>query len=132
MSRRGEVYVFEAPAGIIEETDAGEYVFQYSDAYLARPDAVGVSLTLPLRREPYVADQLFAFFDGLIPEGWLLDLYAKNWKLNTGDRMALLLAACRDCIGAVAVIALEAVEGDLHASSVQARSEDAAARKTAP
>lgn len=107
MSRRGQVYVSDEPAGIIEETDSGDYVFQYSEAYLARPDAVGVSLTLPLRPEPYVADQLFAFFDGLIPEGWLLNLYAQNWKLNAGDRMALLLAACRDCIGAVSVIDLE-------------------------
>lgn len=107
MSRQGQVYVLDVPAGTIEETDEGEYVFQYSDEYLARPDAVGVSLTLPLRHEPYVADQLFAFFDGLIPEGWLLNLYAKNWKLNAGDRMALLLTACRDCIGAVAVVASE-------------------------
>jgi len=112
VSRRGQVYVFDVPAGIIEETDAGEYIFQYSDEFLARPDAVGVSLTLPLRSQPYIAEQLFAFFDGLIPEGWLLNLYAKNWKLNAGDRMALLLAACHDCIGAVAVVALETNDED--------------------
>lgn len=107
MSRKGQVYVFDAPAGVIEETDSGDYIFRYSEAYLASPGAVGISLTLPLRPEPYVADQLFPFFDGLIPEGWLLNLYTKNWKLNPGDRMALLLAACRDCVGAVAVVPIE-------------------------
>jgi serine/threonine-protein kinase HipA len=44
---------------------------------------------------------MFAFFDGLIPEGWLLDLAVRNWKLDPRDRMGLLLEACRDCIGAV-------------------------------
>jgi serine/threonine-protein kinase HipA len=46
---------------------------------------------------------LFAFFDGLIPEGWLLDIAEKNWKINYKDRMGLLLTCCKDCIGAVSV-----------------------------
>lgn len=46
---------------------------------------------------------LFPFFDGLIPEGWLLDIAERNWKLNPRDRMGLLLACCKDCIGAVSV-----------------------------
>jgi serine/threonine-protein kinase HipA len=46
---------------------------------------------------------LFPFFDGLIPEGWLLDIAQKNWKLNPRDRMGLLMACCKDCIGAVSV-----------------------------
>lgn len=107
MSRRGRVFAFDVPAGVIEETDAGDYVFRYDDAYLGRERAAPVSLTLPLRRDPYLSEKLFPFFDGLIPEGWLLDLYAKNWKLNPGDRMGLLLSACRDCIGAVHVVAEE-------------------------
>jgi len=47
---------------------------------------------------------LFAFFEGLIPEGWLLDIAVTTWKINKNDRMGLLLACCRDCIGAVSVI----------------------------
>jgi serine/threonine-protein kinase HipA len=46
---------------------------------------------------------MFPFFDGLIPEGWLLDIAQKNWKLNPRDRMGLLMACCKDCIGAVSV-----------------------------
>jgi serine/threonine-protein kinase HipA len=46
---------------------------------------------------------LFSFFDGLIPEGWLLDIAEKNWKLNPRDRMGLLLMCCKDCIGAISV-----------------------------
>ncbi len=45
----------------------------------------------------------FSFFEGLIPEGWLLDIASENWRINKNDRMGLLLACCRDCIGAVSV-----------------------------
>jgi serine/threonine-protein kinase HipA len=104
VSRRGRVFVADVLAGFIEETAAGEYVFRYDPSYLSRPRAEPVSLTMSLRAEPYVAEELFPFFDGLIPEGWLLGLVTRNWKLDPGDRMALLLAACRDCIGAVHVV----------------------------
>jgi hypothetical protein len=48
-----------------------------------------------------------AFFDGLIPEGWLLEIAEKTWKIDPRDRMGLLLACCRDCIGAAGVVPLE-------------------------
>ena len=70
---------------------------------LQRDDAQPVSLTLPLREEPYVSQVIFPFFDGLIPEGWLLDVATKSWKINERDRMGLLLACCNDCIGAVSI-----------------------------
>jgi serine/threonine-protein kinase HipA len=62
-----------------------------------------VSLTLPLQDKPHVSRTMIPFFDGLIPEGWLLEIAEKNWKLNARDRMGLLLACCRDCIGAVSI-----------------------------
>ncbi|MBP5751348.1 MAG: HipA N-terminal domain-containing protein [Treponema sp.] len=62
-----------------------------------------VSLTLPLREEVYVSNTLFPFFDGLIPEGWLLDVVERNWKLDGRDRFGLMLVACRDCIGDVRI-----------------------------
>lgn len=75
----------------------------YIDSYTTQPGARPVSLTLPLRKAPYTSKVLFPFFDGLIPEGWLLDIAQKNWKLNPRDRMGLLLACCKDCIGAVSI-----------------------------
>ena len=42
---------------------------------------MAVSLSLPLREEPYVDKRLFPFFDGLIPEGWLLEIAAQTWRL---------------------------------------------------
>jgi serine/threonine-protein kinase HipA len=89
-------------AGILIEDEEG-YHFQYRDEYLQANDSEPVSLTLPLQEKPFHEKVLFPFFDGLIPEGWLLDIAEKNWKLSTRDRMALLLKTCHDCIGAVSI-----------------------------
>jgi serine/threonine-protein kinase HipA len=103
MSRRATVMFREMVAGRIVEDERG-YHFTYDDEYLRHPSAQPVSLTLPLRAEEYSANTMIPFFDGLIPEGWLLDIAQENWKLDPRDRMGLLLACCRDCIGAVSVL----------------------------
>jgi serine/threonine-protein kinase HipA len=104
--RRAEVYMQGRLTGTLEERDTG-YVFAYSPDYLDRVDSTAVSLSLPLQSEPFEDKRLFPFFDGLIPEGWLLDIAEHTWKLNPRDRMGLLLACCRDCIGAVSIVPME-------------------------
>ena len=103
MSREAIVRWIGVPAGALSETDEG-YVFRYFESWYDVPGASAVSLTLPLRKEPYISKTMFAFFDGLIPEGWLLDVATETWKLDPRDRMGLLLVCCRDCIGAVSVV----------------------------
>jgi serine/threonine-protein kinase HipA len=100
--RSGTVFFDSIPAGVIRETEQG-YEFSYDRGYLSMPDAQPVSLTLPLNSEPYKSTTFFPFFDGLIPEGWLLTVAAESWKLNPHDRMGLLLSVCTDCIGAVTI-----------------------------
>lgn len=70
-------------------------------------EAGPVSLSLPLQAEPFVDKRLFPFFDGLIPEGWLLEIAGNTWKIDLRDRMGLLLACGRDCIGAAGVVPIE-------------------------
>ena len=104
--RKASVYVRDNFAGFLCETDRG-YSFTYDEKYLSLPNAATVSLTLPLQKEPYESNVLFPFFDGLIPEGWLLNIVIKNWKLEQNDRFGLLIVSCRDCIGAVRIEAVE-------------------------
>lgn len=99
--RKGDVYVRGVPAGQIMETDEG-YTFVYDEEYLAQSGAA-VSLTLPADKKEYNSATLFSFFDGLIPEGWLLDVASRNWKIDPADRFGLLLAVCRDPIGNVSI-----------------------------
>lgn len=109
--RQGVVYVDDHIAGVITETPEG-YVFKYNQEYMSCLDALPVSVTLPLQKEEFKNKTLFSFFDGLIPEGWLLNIAERNWKLNRRDRMGLLLSCCRDCIGNVSVVPIEKEESD--------------------
>ena len=99
MDRKGKVYFKDNFAGIISETEDG-FSFQYDESY----SGTAISLTMPLRKEPYESKTMIPFFDGIIPEGWLLDIAQSNWKIDSRDRMGLLLLFCKDCIGAVSVI----------------------------
>lgn len=103
MTRTAKIKVNDLLAGILTETADGEYIFVYETAYLSNEKNPPVSLTLPKRENAYTSNFLFPFFDGLIPEGWLMDIGIKNWKLNYKDRMGLLLHLCADCIGNVSV-----------------------------
>ena len=100
--RQANIYYRDKLAGQLTE-DADGYTFAYDADYLKSMGAEPVSLTLPLTPEPYRSKVLFAFFDGLIPEGWLLNVVSHNWKIDLADRFGLLLVACRDCIGCVSI-----------------------------
>lgn len=102
--RQGKVFYRDALAGIITETDDGEYVFTYDDQYIEKNSQNFITFTMPVRIKPYTDKRLFPFFEGLIPEGWLLNIASDNWKINKNDRMGLLLACCQNCIGAVSVV----------------------------
>ena len=76
--------------------------------YLERADAAGVSLTLPLRAAPYETLRgLPAFFDGLIPEGWLLQFALGVHDLDLRDRFGILMATGRDTVGAVSLESMQ-------------------------
>ena len=96
------VFVRQAFAGILKETDYG-YSFKYDQEYLNSESPSAVSLTLPITQEEFTSKTLFSFFDGLIPEGWLLDIVSLNWKIDRKDRFGLLLVACKDPIGNVCI-----------------------------
>lgn len=100
--RTAYVYIRNVFAGELCETDEG-YSFSYDKQYLNSETASAVSLTMPLSEKTYTSKTLFPFFDGLIPEGWLLGIVSRNWKIDTKDRFGLLLVACKDGIGNVSI-----------------------------
>ena len=99
---KAEIKINNTRAGWLSQDENG-YHFEYDSDYLELYNTEPISLTLPIQKTPFDSKVLFPFFDGLIPEGWLLDIAEKNWKLNPRDRMGLLLSCCKDCIGAVSV-----------------------------
>lgn len=99
--RKGRVKLDGQMVGTIEES-GGTVTFTYAAEWLKQGGAP-VSLTLPLRREPYVSRGLHPFFDNLLPEGWFLEIALKKLKLARDDAFGMLLATCGDCVGAVAI-----------------------------
>lgn len=111
MARQAKIYYQDRLAGYLVEGDGG-YTFKYEEEYWTSDQAKPVSLTLPISGDPYHSNVLFPFFDGLIPEGWLLEIGEKHWKLNPKDRFELLINLCKDTIGAVSVHLVEADEDE--------------------
>ena len=102
--RQGIVKYNNIQGGLLTEEDNGEYLFVYDQKYVQTYPHQFITFQMPVSEMPYRSNRLFPFFDGLIPEGWLLDVAIDNWKLKANDRMGLLLACCKDCIGAVSVV----------------------------
>jgi serine/threonine-protein kinase HipA len=107
--RQARIYRKDVLAGLLTE-EGGEYRFCYDAAYLKLDNALAISLTLPLQDEEFVSPVLFPFFDGLIPEGWLLDVALRNTDISILDRMSLLLLCCKECIGSVSVVPINQQE----------------------
>ena len=87
-------------AGHLSETENG-CKFVYDTGYLEKGQSI--SLSLPLRKEPYESRELFSFFEGLLPEGWYLNIVSATAKIDPHDAFGLLLATTSNTIGAVTV-----------------------------
>jgi serine/threonine-protein kinase HipA len=98
------------PAGRLRELDTGEYEFVYDERYIQNHPNLFITFQMPVSAQPYKSKRLFPFFEGLIPEGWLLAIAAESWRINKNDRMGLLLACCQNTIGAVSVHPITANE----------------------
>jgi serine/threonine-protein kinase HipA len=101
--RKGIVHLDGVLVGTLEETEHATR-FTYDASWLSSPDAVPVSLTMPLREAPYESRGLHPFFENLLPEGWLLELSTSKLKISKDDAFGLLLATCADCVGAVEIL----------------------------
>jgi serine/threonine-protein kinase HipA len=109
--RRGSVRLDGRSVGTLEESEDRRFVvFRYDQAYLDAPDAVPVSLRLPLSSEQVETWGLHPFFRNLLPEGWLRALSVAKLKVAEDDEFGLLLATGADCAGAVEIMPAEANE----------------------
>jgi serine/threonine-protein kinase HipA len=98
--RTARVFNHGRLAGHLKETEAG-FVFTYIRSYLLNGEAI--SLTLPVRPEPYAAPMLFPFFYGLLAEGSTREIQHRVLKIDEEDVFGLLLATCEDAIGSVSI-----------------------------
>jgi serine/threonine-protein kinase HipA len=109
---------FAAPAGTLTRNEAGGVSFQYSKFHLLDDDAPPLSLSLPLRDEPFGDPVSRAFFDNLLQEGTgALDRVMAREGLARDDIAGLLAHVGKDCPGAISVLPAGArpakIPGDL-------------------
>ena len=102
--RRAEVYTNGVFAGLLTETDDAKYIFKYDDVFLVNPTTKAISLTLPKRSEPFVANESFPYFFNMLSEGANKALQCMTLKIDENDAFGLLLAtASNDTIGSVTI-----------------------------
>ena len=104
--REARIFKKNVFCGILREDEEG-FHFRYDRGYLRREDALPISPTMPCTEDEYEREMMFPVFDGLIPEGWLLDIASESWKIDRRDRMLLLMSCCKDCIGDISVLPME-------------------------
>ena len=75
--RQGKVFYKDNFAGFITETNEGEYQFAYN-AYIQRFPNQSITFSMPVSDKVYQDNRLSPFFEGLIPEGWLLEIATKS------------------------------------------------------
>ena len=98
--RECKVYVHDAEAGLLQETDDREYVFTYHDEYQGDP----VCLAMPLRQKVYRSDHLFPYFFNMLSEGANRQVQSMLLHIDEKDDFGIMLATAQyDTIGAVTV-----------------------------
>lgn len=98
MDREIEVWLYDEAAGILSELE-NKYEFSYFTGY-AGP---ALSISMPVRTEPYISQDLHPFFKGLAPEGWLRKRYSEIQKIDSRDLFGLLMHNGDDLLGAIVI-----------------------------
>lgn len=105
MNDRLRVYVGGTFAGVLERLESG-YRFQYDADYKGPP----VFLNLPLRAGSKTWEPFPPGFDGLLPEGVLLEQLLVAGKLDRSDKWGQLMAVGGDLTGFLSVISEKEAE----------------------
>lgn len=95
-----EVWLFANRVGTLTLVD-GRLSFSYVPGWLSRPDAVALSVSLPLQAELFDDRKARPFFAGLLPEGEMRRLIAQQFQISRQNDFALLGRIGGECAGAV-------------------------------
>lgn len=98
--KRAKIFVDDTYAGILEEIVKGKkYQVLYNDGYTGGP----ISLTMPISQRVYIFDHFPPYFEGLLPEGPMLDALLRKRKLDADDYFEQLMCVGKEVVGNVTV-----------------------------
>lgn len=97
--RTARIFVNKVEAGILEELTDHQYRVTYANHYHGAP----ISLTMPIEQSVYEFRQFPPFFEGLLPEGSMLEALLRKYKLDRNDYFGQLVKVGRDVVGAITI-----------------------------
>lgn len=98
--RRAKVLVNGILAGYLSEKEKNtNYEFAYLEGYCGS----SISLTMPISQKIYPFDCFPPFFDGFLPEGFMLDALLRKAKLDKNDRFGQLMRVGGELVGNITV-----------------------------
>ncbi|TWT21099.1 type II toxin-antitoxin system HipA family toxin [Luteimonas marina] len=106
MIERLDVELFGQPAGMLEISGPlrrpEDWTFTYHREYI-RAGAPALSVTMPLREEPWIGALTRNWFCNLLPEGAVRQAIVQRLRIPHDDGFALLAAIGGECAGAVSL-----------------------------
>jgi len=100
MTHELEVWLFADRIGTLAFIE-GRLRFWYAAEWLKQPSAIALSCSLPLQAGPFDDDKARPFFAGLLPEGRMRHLIARQFRVSEQNDFALLDHIGGECAGAV-------------------------------
>ena len=97
--RKAAVYQQGTLAGFLEEQKGGGWSFTYTDGYFGEP----VSLTMPISQKRYDFEKFPPPFEGLLPEGILLEAFLRRYKLDADDFFGQLSIVGQNVVGSLSI-----------------------------
>jgi serine/threonine-protein kinase HipA len=119
MAHELEVWLFTDRVGTLVLVD-GRLSFCYAPGWVSLPNAVALSVSLPLQAAPFDDRRTRPFFAGLLPEGQMRRLIAQQFQVSGQNDFALLDHIGGECAGAVTFLAPgQAFPAPTHGDDVQ-------------
>jgi serine/threonine-protein kinase HipA len=104
MARNLDVYLHENLVGVLAQNPHGDMTFRYAEGWLTNPEVTALSQSVPLRAEPFSHRECKGFFGGILPEGNIREVIARNEGISAKNDVALLEAIGGDCAGAITFV----------------------------
>jgi serine/threonine-protein kinase HipA len=104
MAKTLDVYLHDELSGHLIQDDGGQTVFEYIPAWLDRPGATPLSVSLPLRKERFSRSECRGFFAGILPDETKREIIARNLGISARNDFAMLERIGGECAGAVTFI----------------------------
>ncbi len=101
MVSRLDVYLNNILAGELRQDDVGQISYIYNEQYLELKGAQFLSQSLPLRKEPFDFRECRPFFSGILPEGEIREIIARNLGISQRNDFSMLERIGGDCAGAI-------------------------------